>query len=153
MAFCCCLCRQPELLKRNCLCATRKISIFGCFSVSRWNRVIKGWRRGPCLSLSESLLCSFARSQSPREPSRYLFIIFCRRLNLNQSHLVCIWVRGPAPLCRDLKRQRTSDGVQAAPAGQSVALEDPVTNRTTCSARGETKTYVQRRVKDRARQN
>lgn len=57
------------------------------------------------------------------------------------------------PLCRNLKRQRTQDEVQAAPAGLSATLEDPVTNRTTCSARGETKTYVQLRVKDRARQN
>lgn len=146
MTVYCCLCQEPKLLKRNCLCAAWKISIFGRFLVPRWNQVIKGRRRGPCFSLSESLLCSFAHSQSPWGPP-------CFFLFVNQSHLVCIRVTGPAPLCRNLKRQRTQDEVQAAPAGRSVTPEDPVTNRTTCSAREETKTYVQQRVKDWARQN
>lgn len=75
-------------------------------------------------------------------------VLFHQCLKLNQSHLVCVRATWSAPLCCSLKRQRTQDEAQAAPAGQSVALEYLVTNRTICSARGETKTYVQQRVKD-----
>lgn len=80
-------------------------------------------------------------------------VLFRWRLKLYQSHLVWVRATWSAPLCCSLKRQHTQEEVQAAPAGQSVALEDLVTNRTICSARGETKTYVQQRVKDPARQN
>lgn len=134
----------------NCVCVTRKISIFGRFLVSR---VKPSDQRLRTRTLFLSFWGSLALFLHTANCHKGRLVLFRRRLKLNQSHLVWVRATWSAPLCCSLKRQHTQDEVQAAPAGQYVALEDLVTNRTICSARGETKTYVQQRVKDPARQN